>query len=177
MKLIRLPASSGPQNSEFGDTSSETTPVLKQAQENRLRVIEAALVIEKQLNTVLAHYFFSEAEEQKSIFTSLVLNSDWCSFASKRKLLKHLINLKDWIVGQEKNDFDFLLRDVMSFRNAFTHGMLSDDGQSVRLSYFEGGPQERELTGEFLTEIEAKLSQAHDGILMLSAQIGAPSVS
>jgi hypothetical protein len=155
--------------------TGHTTALLERAQENRLRIIESVLVIEKRLNTLLAHYFFSDAGEQRSIFTSLVLNSDWCTFASKRNLLRHLVNLKDWIAGQAKNDFDCLLRDVMSYRNAFTHGMLSADAHAVRLSYFEGGPQECELTDEFLAEIEARLCEAHDVLLALSSRLGVPA--
>jgi fructoselysine-6-P-deglycase FrlB-like protein len=63
----------------------------------------------------------------------------------------------------------------MSFRNAFTHGMLAIHDRRVRLSFFEGGPQERDLTDEFLTEMEEKLRTAYQGILTLSAKVGAPT--
>jgi len=176
MKLIHAPVSPGLQFEQVAGTPDETQSDIHQAQENRARIIESSLALEKRLNTLLACYFFPAEAERREIFTSLVLNSDWCSFASKRKLLKHLVNKHDWLTGQEKNDFDCLLRDIMSYRNAFTHGTLSAEDGHVLLSFFEGGPQEKELSDTFLTEIERKLCAAHAGIVALSAKVSTPTV-
>jgi hypothetical protein len=176
MRLIHAPVSPGLQFDPTGGAHGEATEIIHQAQDNRARIIESSLALEKRLNTLLAHYFFPGTVDRREIFTSLVLNSDWCSFASKRKLLKQLLNQHDWLPGQEKNDFDRLLRDVMSYRNAFTHGTLSTSGGTVLLSFFEGGPQEKELSDAFLGEIERKLRMAHDGIAALSLKVSAPPV-
>jgi hypothetical protein len=176
MRLIHAPVSPGLQLDLNSGTHEGAPTVIHQAQENRARIIESSLALEKRLNTLLAQYFFPKTGDRREIFTSLVLNSDWCSFASKRKLLKQLLNQHDWLPGQEKNDFDRLLRDVMSYRNAFTHGTLSTSGGRVLLSFFEGGPQEKELSDAFLGEIERKLCMAHDGIAALSVKVSAPPI-
>lgn len=175
MKLIHAPVSPGMQFDQAGETPAEAPAAIQQAHENRARIIESSLALEKRLSTLLAHYFFPDAGDRREIFTSLVLNSDWCAFASKRKLLKHLVNQHDWLTGQDKNDFDCLLRDVMSYRNAFTHGTLSIADGRVLLSFFEGGPQEKELSDKFLGEIERKLCAAHAGIATLSEMVNAPT--
>jgi len=176
MKLIHAPVSPGLRFGHASEALRETPAEIQRAQENRGRIIESALALEKRLGTLLASYFFPTATDRREIFTSLVLNSDWCSFASKRKLLKNLVNQHDWLTGEDKNDFDCLLRDIMSYRNAFTHGTLACAEGRVLLSFFEGGPQERELNDAFLEEIERKLCAAHDGIFALSAKANAHTV-
>ena len=104
----------------------------------------------------------------------MVLGSDWCSFAAKRKLITHIINEQNLLEGGDKNEFDKLMRDVMSVRNAFAHGKLSsDDERRVWLSFFSGTPQKQELTDEYLTEIETLLRVAFDKTFGLAVKIGA----
>lgn len=41
----------------------------------------------------------------------------------------------------ERAEIDATLRRVMSYRNAFTHGILIEENGAVRLQYFEGRQQ------------------------------------
>ena len=104
---------------------------------------------------------------------SLVLNSDWCSFAAKRKLIMHIVNEQKLIEGREKDEFDKLMKKVMSARNAFAHGRFSSDQEHVWLSYFEGTPRKQELTDEYHTEIETLLREAVSKAYALAVKIGA----
>ena len=61
----------------------------------------------------------------------------------------------------------------MSVRNAFTHGKLVSDEKTVWLSHFEGRPQKKELTDDYLTEIETLLRLGFDKTFELVAKIGA----
>ena len=137
-------------------------------------MIEGALSVENQLDAVILHYFFGPSHERRAVFESLVLGSDWCSFAAKRKLITHIINEQNLLEGGDKNEFDKLMRDVMSVRNAFAHGKLSsDDERRVWLSFFEGTPRKVELTDEYLTKVETLLLLAFDKTSKLEVKIGA----
>ena len=124
-----------------GTNVTEAFKLAEQARLNRLQVIEGALSIEHQLNAIILHYFFGSSHPRRATFESLILDSDWCSFAAKRKLITQIVNEQKLLEGQDKADFDKLMRDVMSARNAFTHGKLASDEKNVWLSYFEGRPQ------------------------------------
>src|SRR5438874_2427860 len=85
---------------------------IEEARGNKLHVIEGALSIERQLAHIIAHYFFGSSHERKPAFQSLVLESDWCSFAAKRKLVNYIINEQALLKGNDKSNFDKLLRKV-----------------------------------------------------------------
>jgi hypothetical protein len=148
------------------------TDLSAQARRNKAKVIEGALSVEHELVSMISYYFFGGSHEKKPTFDSLILNSDSCSFAAKRRLMAHIINEQSLLDGTRKNDFEKLLQRVMSFRNAFTHGSLSSDGATVCLSYFEGGPRKHELTDEFLTDVETTLRTAWEECCALARKMG-----
>jgi len=159
--------------STSGINLTEAVNLAHEARRNRLKVIEGALTIENQLETIIQHYFFGTSHEKRAVFKSIVLDSDWCSFAAKRKLITYIIDEQNLLEGRAKNDFDKLMRDVMSIRNAFAHGKFSSDDKRVWLSYFEGKPRNKELTDDYLTEVETFLRRGFDSVFQLSVKIGA----
>jgi hypothetical protein len=159
--------------STSGTNLTEAMNLAQEARKNRLRVLEGALSAENQLNMVILHYFFGSSYERRAVFESLVLNSDWCTFAAKRKLITHIINEQNFLNGREKGEFDKLMKDVMALRNAFAHGKISSDDKRAWLSFFEGTPRRVELTDEYLTEIETLLRVAFDKTFALAIAIGA----
>jgi hypothetical protein len=163
--------------STSGINLTEAINLTREARRNRLKVIEGALTVENQLDAVILHYFFGASHERRAAFESLVLNSDWCSFAAKRKLITHIINEQNLLAGNEKGEFDRLLKKVMAVRNAFAHGKLSSDDKRVWLSFFEGTPRQVELTDEYLTEIETLLNVAFDKSSALVIAIGAAKLA
>jgi hypothetical protein len=173
MKRIRVVVSGGTLVSTSDTDLVKGIGVGQEARTNRLQVIEGALSVENQLDAVILHYFFGSSHERRAVFESLVLNSDWCSFAAKRKLIAHIISEQNLLEGADKNEFDKLMKDVMSVRNAFAHGRLSHDETRVWLSFFEGRPREEELTDEYLTEIETLLRVAFEKTFTLAQKIGA----
>jgi len=149
-----------------------------EALENRLKVLACALCVERELDSIILHYFLGESHDRSEDFDSLILRSDWCTFASKRKLVTHIVNEQNLLQGSEKNAFEKLMKEVMSFRNAFTHGKMHGDAEGrVFLSYFEGKPQEVELTDDYLTRVERTLHEAHDIAQKLFAKLEATKVS
>jgi hypothetical protein len=143
------------------------------AQRNRLAVIEGALTVENLLAKMIGHFFLGASHARKATFDDMILNSDWCSFSAKRKVLADIIDKDNLLQGREKEKVAKELRDVMSLRNAFAHGRLSSNGEAVWLSYFEGTPKKRELTDEYLAEVESKLQVARNTCMTLAGKMGA----
>jgi hypothetical protein len=159
--------------STSGINLTEAMDLARQARSNRLKIIEGALSVENQLDTVILYYFFGSSHERRAVFESLVLNSDWCSFAAKRKLITHIVDEQKLLEGRDKEEFDKLLAKVMSVRNAFAHGKISSDDKRVWLSFFSGTPRKQELTDDYLTEVETLLRLACFKTLELAQKIGA----
>lgn len=128
---------------------------------NKLKIIDAAYTIEGLLDTIISYYFFGEDkkdDESKNNFNSLILSSDWCTYSSKRKLIIEIVNELELLEGKEKDTYFQLLRKVMSYRNAFTHGEMRTNGDEIRLKYFEGKPQLKTIDDELLNKIEKDLN-------------------
>jgi hypothetical protein len=150
--------------------------VVRPFEVNKLRVLDSAFEVEGILDTIISHYFFDrkpETKEKLEKFKSIILSSDWCSFSSKRKLIIHIINEMNLLQGAEKNDYENLLRKTMSYRNAFAHGVMSTNGEIVRLKYYEGGTKIKTLDDDYLSEIERDLNQAFETTMNISFKIGA----
>lgn len=177
MKRIQALVTGQVQVSTEGTNLIEAFALGKEARQNRLRVIEGALSVENQLDAVILHYFFGMSHEKRDAFKSLILDSDWCSFAAKRKLILHIINDMNLLQGTDKPEFDECLRKTMSLRNAFAHGKLSSDATRVWLSFFEGTPRKQELTDDYLTSVETTLRTAFDRVFALSVHIGATTLA
>jgi len=152
---------------------TEAWESVKEARQNRVVVLEAALTFEVFLNQGIAYYFF-ESPDKRAEFEEIILHSDWCSFAAKRKLASYIINKKGLLEGEAKQDFDEAMRKVMSYRNAWAHGRLSHEDGKIWLNYFEGGTKKKELSDGYLTEMESFLEQAVHKAADFAKTLGAP---
>jgi hypothetical protein len=163
--------------STSGINLTEAINLSREARRNRLKVIEGALSVENQLDAVILHYLFGISHAKRAAFKSLVLDSDWCSFAAKRKLIAHIIDEQNLLEGRAKNDFDKLMRNVMCVRNAFAHGRFSSDDTRVWLSFFEGTARKEELTDEYLAKVETLLRTAFEKVFEVAVKIGATKLA
>ncbi len=165
MKEIKLPK--GFIISAFNGPTESITPksideIMKPVDTNKLAILDAAFDIERIIDRIISHHFFGhhKVNQEKLIkFENTILKSDWCTFSSKRKLVTNIINDLGFLEGQEKNEYDSLLRKTMSYRNTFAHGEVSTDGKEVRISYFEGIQKVQTLSDEYLSIIESDLKQ------------------
>ncbi|HUG10606.1 MAG TPA: hypothetical protein VMM36_06310, partial [Opitutaceae bacterium] len=92
--------------------------------------------------------------ELRTEFEAQIVTSKWCTFDMKRSIVLHIIEAHRLRSDRERDEFEKLLRKVMSLRNAFTHGVLSTDLRRVKLSWFESEPKERFVTDDWLSEVE-----------------------
>jgi hypothetical protein len=151
--------------------------VVRPFEENKLKIIDAACFIEEHLEKIIIHYFFGREIPENKVksekFKSFVLSSDWCSFSSKRKIVQHIINEEALLKGSEKNDYESLLRKTMSYRNSFTHGTMSTNGEVVKLKFYEGNPKVVTIDDDYLNAIEKDLGKAFQMTFDLAIKIGA----
>jgi len=179
MKIIKIQRAIildgfGIKPAHFDETTA--TNLLNPFDTNKLTILNAAFDIEGMLEKIISHYFFDRANlslrENATKFQNLILSSDWCSFSSKRKLISHIINEKSLLKGKEKNDYEELLRKIMSYRNAFAHGEFATNGEIVRLKYFEGSPRIITIDDTYLSKVETDINICFETTFDLSFKTG-----
>jgi len=131
--------------------------IIHQVRKNKAKVMEAVLSIERDLSAVIKYHFFADNFEKGSEFKSTILDSDWCNFAAKRKLISHINEQKGYFKGNDKQRLEQLLKKAMSYRNAFAHGDIQSDAKTAYLNYFEGKQIKKELNDQYWTELEKDL--------------------
>ena len=132
---------------------------LEAARKNGSKIIWAALVFEKQLETIILRFFFEDSKDKMKFFHNHILSTDWFALSAKRKFLLALINDQNLLMGKEKNDFEKYTKKIISFRNAFTHGDIVEKSDGTFIAYFEGQPQEKELNDEYWDVVEQIFKQ------------------
>jgi hypothetical protein len=79
--------------------------LVKQFGQCRLSIIESGLAVEHEMKNAIAEYFcISLAASQE--FKSVILDSDWCTYSSKRKLIKHLVENGKLLTADEAIKYD-----------------------------------------------------------------------
>jgi hypothetical protein len=121
---------------------------------------------------MISQYFFKERTEAKDEFDDVILNTDFCTFSAKRKLIMHIINKMSLLEGAEKSKFDKMLADVMNIRNAFTHGRFIGHDEVIALRFFQGTPRKEDLTDQYLETIESLLRETSSFCTELSQKMG-----
>jgi len=66
----------------------------------------------------------------------------------EEKLVSYIINKLNLFEGAAKQEFEKMMKDLMSYRNAWAHGRLSNENGKVWLNYFEGRPMKKELSDD-----------------------------
>lgn len=183
MKKIKVPhsviisAEKGPVKVKF----PEYAEFHAQIDYNKSQVISGVATVEKELEMIIAHFFFGSNLDnaKKKEFEGQILGSDWCSYSAKKKLITYIINENDYLTGKEKSDYDSLLKKVMSYRNAFTHGYIAitagENGNEAHLKYYEGGERSTVLTDDYLTRVEKEIADCFDLTQTIKERSGATS--
>src|SRR5882762_1224904 len=108
MKQIKAVVRGTVNVSTTGTNLTEAMKLSGEARRNKSKVIEGALTVEHGLVDIISYYFFGRSHDKKAAFESLILGSDWCSFAAKRKLIGHVIDERTLLEGSYKNDYEKL---------------------------------------------------------------------
>ena len=143
---------------------------------NKLLIIDSAYNIEKQLESLITFYFFERHDinkEKAKVFDEQILKSNWCSFESKRKLIIFIVtDLVAFSTKKKQQDYENILRKIMNYRNAFTHGQLTFIGDRVKLTWFETKARTEFLTDDYLTKIEYEFLHCFELTEKLRLKVG-----
>lgn len=151
----------------------------KAAHENRKKVIVGALFVEREIEALIAFYVVPtpESVDQREFITAEILGSDAVSFAAKKRLIMSLVNQKGWLQGTEKSAFEKNLKDVISYRNAFTHGNMIVLGSVVSLEYFAGNRRKVELSDEYWASLESTFRSVVSRLEAVKTAAGMPTAT
>lgn len=141
------------------------------ARDNANLVIASVLSFEQMMKDILMLTLFREVQERKEVVLSLVLDSDWCTYSSLKKLLLEMVKHDELLDGSTCDKLDKLLSKAMRYRNAFTHGQLASDGTTVTLSYFQGSPKSVVVDDSYLSKIETDLIELCDALIKLQNKL------
>jgi len=154
---------------EFNIT--ESMDGIRGIRDRSARIIASTLAYEDMIVQILARSLFREVRENRFLVESLVLQSDWCSFAAKRKLLREtLANLK-LTTPAVASSLDESLAHIMRYRNAFAHGTITAEGESYVLKYFESSPKRAVLDDSYWQKLESRFNSPWETLLKIEAQL------
>ena len=125
----------------------------------RADIIDAALMVEHQLDAVLCDCFFNHDDFNKNQFKSMVLHAEFCTFFQKWKLLRSCINEQTrWfdIINFDKSKSKIReLKNIISYRNMFAHGdiVVKSSDHSCNIYFNEGGKKKSEIDEQYIKEV------------------------
>jgi hypothetical protein len=146
----------------------ELTNIVRQ---NTSEVLSSALTIEDLVKELLLKTLLSEVIEKKDLVVGLLLDSDWCGFNAKIRMLLHVLEKEGQTKGKEKDYLSKLLRKVVKYRNALAHGVTMWDGTTLTLRYFEAGPRADTLDDSFWQAVEAVYLEAFEKLIQLQKSL------
>lgn len=142
----------------------------------RSEIVDAAILVELELDEVLCDYFVGHENTKRDRFKSHILSTESFGYFKKWKTIRSAIKSKsEWSELAEASNSNQLiteLKNLISHRNAFAHGELVVDSMTSEcsLNYFEGERKTVLVTEELMNTIldEAKavylwLRKLHSG--------------
>jgi hypothetical protein len=97
------------------------------------------------------------------------------SYATKRRLFLTLTREKKWLEGTAFSTLEKGLRDVMTYRNALTHGAVIEKDEGTVLEYFDNGPQSKVLSDDYWDRVVATFKGVEETILRIKASASTSS--
>lgn len=139
-----------------------------------LRVIDAAYAVEGEINEILKKSFLRELRSDLEFVSGHLLDSDWCTFSAKRKLLLAVIDRDSLVSRSERSKLEENLAKVIKWRNAFTHGQFEIQPSHYILRYFESGPKCQVLDIEFWKKLETQFGDCFQMLMNIHNSLHAP---
>ncbi|WP_051333345.1 hypothetical protein [Aliagarivorans marinus] len=156
---------------DFGQTNE----LLSIVKSNGAKILYATTWLESRLEEILMQFFMGEDEftsERSYLFKHEVLESSGFSFSFKKETCIKIINHLNLLKGKNKDKLPKLLKNIMSWRNAFAHGTLGYDGaKGCFIDFYQGGQQRLLLDDEFWVECESTFTSAHECIDQVLKQL------
>jgi hypothetical protein len=135
------------------------------------RIVASAAAIEEAIVQIISATLLKEVQIHKELIVGSILKSDWCSFASKKKLLLLAVETFSLIEGKLKTDLESELSKVMKYRNAFAHGSLVHNTDAHELHYFENKPKTARLDDEYFQKLEQLFQRVWGKLQQIQEQL------
>jgi hypothetical protein len=148
---------------------------LVQARKNGGNIIYTTIVIEQKLNEIISKYLFGNdmPNSKRDFFVKNILCTSHIGLAAKKALVFEILDAQEFFeksvsvndeqkssANQKKGEFDKLLKNVMTYRNAFAHGELKHESPTGCILYYHSGRhQSMMLDDEFWTKIEKEYEE------------------
>ena len=151
---------------------AEALELHRQFNRNASEILSAALGIERMLGAVISFFLFGQDQSKREFFDTNIMDSDWCSFSAKRKLVKSLMALLQAYTPGDCSRFDQAMARVMRYRNAVAHGTVTYSNGAMSLKYFEGKTIEKNLDDTYWDDVVEAFSAAFEEARVLSIKVG-----
>lgn len=166
MKTINIPfrnmiKSNLEANTEKVVFSTEWLEELKQCKRRAQAVLQSCLDVEEWIKDIIGLLLFNEENPNSDFIKGVFLDSDFCMFNSKIKILNQSLNYFSLFNGKKRNEIENLLPKINKLRNKLAHGKIYLKDSFVYISYFEGKIKEDNMNDEYWAEIETLLNNAH----------------
>ena len=150
---------------------SEIMAEIQKRIDRGMKVISSVMAIEILIDDVLRMTLFREMKDDRDFVSGNILDSDWCTFSAKRKLLNAVLDKHQLMTGKDKADLDYKISKAMKYRNAFVHGAITYEDGRLWLSYFESQSQKVELEDEYWARLSDEICFAFDSLSNLCSQV------
>tara|TARA_R110002050_G_scaffold190060_1_gene324689 strand:- start:4 stop:627 length:624 start_codon:yes stop_codon:yes gene_type:complete len=144
-------------------------------QQNKLKIIDAALSIEATLERMLLDYFFGGQiyeDVKRYEFENMVLSSSWFTFGNKHRLVITTLKNRGFLCKKDLDLLNSLLHKVAEYRNAFTHGKHKIDTPFCCLTHFKNESIDTELSDDYFIKMEKRFHDCNEILSFLSCRIG-----
>jgi len=135
--------------------STEEFEELKFLRKRAQSIIQSSLDIEEWIKESLGRILFKHESENSEFLKGIFLDSDFCMFAAKIKILNQTLYHFKVLSGKDRSKLENLLPKVNRYRNAFAHGKISHKDSIFYISYFEGNTKSKELDETYWKELTA----------------------
>lgn len=133
--------------------------------QNKIQVLNTFTTIETYIAHLIRNEFLGKYDklnpEKFDNFFSKIIYTNWFNFNEKRKLALEIIT-KEIKSNKEKERIEKILRKVMSYRNALTHGKFTTNGFNSYLEYYEGRPVTKELNDDFWEKCQSYMTEGFE---------------
>lgn len=152
--------------------STEIHEEIRALRKRSQAVAQSSLDIEEWIKDILGMLLFSKQDSQHFEFLKgIFLDSDFCMFSSKIKILNTTLKHFNLLRGKERSEVENILPKVNRYRNAFAHGKIFPRNGTYYVTYFEGASIEKELNEEYWAELEKVLNRAHELMKILELKV------
>lgn len=151
--------------------STETFEELKLLRKRGQGIIQSSLDIEEWIKESLSKILFKHESENSEFLKGIFLDSDFCMFGSKIKILNQTLSHFKVLSGKDRAKLENLLPKVNKYRNAFAHGKIFNNEQNFYISYFEGNILTKELHETYWNDLSTIFNETFELLQKLESKL------